>query len=110
MILEQYRSTKCYKICGRIGIFALPLSICIAKWCNLVGIGMNKYNFIPGLVKAFTLFPIIFVLASFFITLTAGCIFEARLGKTTINTNLFADIGYVMYILFMLSSLFILFI
>lgn len=129
MILAIYRSTECYKICGRIGIFALPLCICLANWCHLVG--GTAYG--PALVKAITLFPAIIALAFVFIFLTLFGYVEtkekpiltlwgwgirkpqltavnAAEPQKTRKTNLFADIGYVMYILFMLFGIFILFI
>ena len=104
MMLEKVRSTLFYKICGRIGIFALPLALIIAKWCKVVG--GTAYG--PALVGFFTLIPFLLICTIVFLILTMLAIGSSREDKPLpIKTNIVADIGYIMYIILSLTGLFI---
>lgn len=100
MILEKFRSTRCYKICGRIGVFALPICLIGEKWCKLVG----GTGFGPALVGLFTLIPVSLFLGVTYLALTLSAVEEAKKEDLFIKTNVTADIGYVMYVVFMLTG------
>lgn len=108
MIFEKFRSTKCYRICGDIGIFALPVCLILKKWCKLVG----GVAYGPALVALISLIPVSLLLIIAFISLSLGGFAESKIKSPKkefkIKTNLMADIGYVMYIIFMISFIFIL--
>ena len=104
MRLDKFRSAICYKICGRIGIFVLPLAFIIAKWCKIVG--GTAYG--PALVGLFTLVPFLIIFSAVFIGLSLAAFAQStEIQSDKINTNLVADIGYVMYIILVLSGIFI---
>jgi len=98
MLLENFRSTKSYKFCGRIGIFALPLCLIIAKWCKLVG----GVAWGPAFVGLMTLVPISLFFGITYLALTLSAIEQAKKENLCIKTNIIADVGYIMYLIFML--------